>query len=108
MFRVLCFEYKIVSVPYFMDELEEYEIKDILENLLYTDKNGWEQTRLNVYATAQTHSKKKIAPTDVLEFPWEKENVDVSKGEETTITKSEIDRLKEKAKTLEKKLQNGE
>lgn len=36
----------------------------------FVDK--WSQTRYIAYAIIQSQSTKKLKPTDILEFPWEK------------------------------------
>lgn len=64
------------------------------------NKTGWEQTRFLGYITAQIQSTKKIKPTDILSFDWDKE-VD---SKESVITKEDIERLKEKAKQTLNKL----
>lgn len=79
-----------------------YEINDILENIQYLDRNSWEQARLNVYATAQTHSKKELEITDILKFPWDKEQQHHS----TEMSNEEKERLQRKAEEMQKYIKN--
>ncbi len=79
-----------MNIPYFMDEMQLYEIDDILECLPYLDRNSWEQCRLNSYITSMIdHSKVKMS--DFLEFPWEAED----KKERQKITDKDIEYLKQ-------------
>lgn len=77
-----------------MDEMKEYEIQSIIENLEYLDRNSWEQTRLSIYSNAQMNTRKHLTVTDIMTFPWEKEK---EKGD-TEISTEDINRLREMAK----------
>lgn len=96
LFRILCFEYKVVSVPYYYDEMQHYELNDIIDCLPYSDKNLWESNRINGYIIAQSNSKKKLSATDIIKFPWDE--VELEKNIE--ISNEDIQRLKEKSKTI--------
>ena len=85
-----------------MDACQIWEINDIVENLQYLDRNSWEQTRLLAYVGAQTHSTKKIEIGDIMEFKWDDEN----KSHNTEISNNDVQRLKEKAKNVQKMLKN--
>lgn len=85
-----------------MDEMQLYEIDDILEFIPYLDRNSWEQCRLNSYITSMIdHSKLKI--DDFLPFPWDKE----SKRDSQRITKEDIENLKKLEKLWSGKTNNG-
>lgn len=85
-----------------MDEMEEYELYEIINNLRYLERNDWERTRLNMYSNVQMNTKKKLTPKDILSFPWENESEEDSKE----ISKEDIERLKEKSKLISEKI-NG-
>lgn len=51
----------------------------------FVDK--WSQTRYIAYAIIQSQSTKKLKPTDILEFPWEKKP---STTIMTTLSKEEL------------------
>ena len=76
------------------DEMQEYEVNTIIENLPYLDRNSWEQHRFQIYSSVQMNSKKKISPTDIMQFAWDNSN------EETSITSKDIERLKNKSKEI--------
>lgn len=95
LFRILCFQYKVVSVQYYLDLMQTYEVNDIIECLQYADVNLWEVGRINSYVIAQTNSKKKLSPTDIIKFPWDKDET-----KEIEISNEDIQRLKEKSKTI--------
>lgn len=96
LFQILCFQYKVVSVPYFYDEMQTYEVNDIIEGLQYTDRNLWETSRMNSYILAQVNSKKKLSPTDIIKFNWENNE----EAKEIEISNEDIKRLKEKSKKI--------
>lgn len=85
-----------------MDEMQLYEIDDILENLPYLDRNSWEQCRFNSYITSMIdHTKCKI--DDFLPLPWDSE----TKKKKQTITNEEIEQLKQLEKLWSGKPQDG-
>ena len=96
---LLCVEYKVCSVPYFLDELQFYELDVLTENLQLSYRQSWEQTRQISYITAQTQSSKRLKPTDIMKFSWDGETKTTSG--KTGITKEEIERLKQKAKQIQ-------
>lgn len=111
LFRLLCFEFKCCTIPYFFDEMEEYEVQSIIENLEYYERPEWERTRFLAYCNLQKSSTKKIKPTDLITFPWEKESDDTDQinGNSEPLTQSDIQRLKEQAKIISQTLEpNGE
>lgn len=102
LFRTLCFAYKIVSIQYFMDEMQEYEVATVIDNIPYLDINEWEQTRQMIYVYAQSQSRKQLKPSDLLSFKW-----DANYKEHTTeISNEDISRLRSQAKKIEQQLQN--
>ena len=92
LFHLLCFQYKVVSVEYFLDRLEEWELVPILSGLQYTDRNSWEQTRLRIYTLSSMFSKQQRALQDIMTFPWE------GITEEHTTEMSDDDRIRLKAR----------
>ena len=70
-----------------------YELEPLISNIHKKNKESWEQTRLLAYITAQVYSKKKLLPTDIISFSWDKDSTGV-----TTISNEDVQRLKEKAK----------
>ena len=81
-----------------MDQLQDWEVYDIYNMLQYADSASWEQTRWLMYVIAQVNSRKQLKVTDILKFSWD----DVQKN--TRITDDEIQRLKEKADVIGKKI----
>ena len=68
---LLCLEYKVCSIYYFMEDMKYYELKPILKNLNVSVKNDWEIARQISYIIAQSQSTKKIKPSDIMLFPWD-------------------------------------
>lgn len=82
-----------------MDEMMEWEATSLMEMIDHADRNLWECCRMQMYIIAQVNSKKKLKPKDIMKFPWEK-----ASAEETNITNNDIERLKQKAELMKKKL----
>jgi hypothetical protein len=72
-----------------MDEMPVYEIRLSLEAAELRNRASWEQTRFIAYMIAQVNSRKKLKPTDILSFEWDK----VEKGT-AEIDPAEIERIK--------------
>lgn len=87
-------------MEYFMSDLQNFEVELLYENLKYTDRPSWEQTRLLAFILAQVNSKKKLEMTDIMSFPWDTPE-DIHDIE---MTNEQRDRLREKAKAFEKLL----
>ena len=69
--------------------MDWYEVNSLLKYRYYAVKEQWEQTRLITYMTAQVNSNKHLKVTDIITFPWEKEE-----EENTRITDDDVKRLK--------------
>ena len=90
---LLCLEYKIVSIPYFMDDMKFYELSPILKNMNVSVKNDWEIGRQICYIIAQSQSTKKIKPSDIMLFPWDEGYKNRPKKKDVKITKELRDRM---------------
>lgn len=84
-----------IDPKYFLDEMQWYEVETCIYGLEKKHKTSWEQCRFLSYIIAQVNSTKKLKPTDILSFNWDKiEDSDKN----TAISNEEIERLKNKAK----------
>lgn len=72
-------------------------MRDLLDSIQYADVNRWEQCRFNAYILAQINSKKKIKPTDLLSFAWDKKEKQIDLNNE-----KEVNDMKEKMRAMEK------
>lgn len=92
-----------MSPTYVLDEMEMYEIKALFNYEYYSHKDEWEQARMIAYVIAQTNSTKKLSYQDITQFYWEKDE----EKQDTSISRQDIERLREKAqayiKTLKQK-----
>lgn len=75
-----------------MDHLTEYELYILYDNLEYSDYTNKEMSRILGYIIAQTQSRKKLSPTDIMQFPWDKEAN--QKSIHKVDTKEDIERAK--------------
>lgn len=73
-----------------------YEAKNLLNYQHYVCQDEWEQTRFQSYITAQVNSTKRMKVTDLIEFPWEKEQSEEVKP----LTKEEREEMKRRAETI--------
>lgn len=59
------------------------------------ERGEWERVRMSCLCSLQPYSKKKLRPADIMEFPWEKQEVKTERREET---REEVNARYEKAK----------
>ena len=78
--NVFVFQFKVLSYSEFLN-LEEWEIGMLAESLKYAERNEWERTRFLSYITAQCQSTKRMKPTDIIKFPWEKSEQKTTKAQ---------------------------
>lgn len=83
-----------------MDEMKDYEVYLLLDNIQYSEKNDWERSRFESYVVAQVNNKKKIKPTDLIKFSWDNELTDKAS---TEISTQDIDRLQKKSEEIMKR-----
>lgn len=88
-------------MEYFLDKMKSYELTIICEKLHLRTKDQWEQARMISYLIAQVNSNKKLKPTDIINFAWEKQ---VTKEEPHNYSIDEVERIKTIALEREKKL----
>ena len=88
-------------MEYFLDKMKPYELTIICEKLHLRTKDQWEQARMISYLIAQVNSNKKLKPTDIINFAWEKQ---VTKEEPHNYSIDEVERIKTIALEREKKL----
>lgn len=60
-----------IDPNYFLDCMDWHEVGLLLDQLEYSNRDSWEQTRLTMWATLQSQSSKRIKVTDVLPFTWD-------------------------------------
>lgn len=99
LYRVIVFEFRLCSMEYFLDEMQQYEINTLIENIKYVDRTQREMSRYQLYVTVQANSKKKLKPEELIKLPWDEDNV-FEKGELTT---KEIEQHNEDMKRIEEK-----
>jgi hypothetical protein len=85
-----------------MDEMRPYEVSIMLNYIDNADKTTWEQARMQMYITAQVNSTKKIKPTDIINFSWDKLN---NQTQQTEISNADVERLRKRAEQIKKNIQ---
>ena len=79
--------------------MQMYEVRALMKFQHYSYQDSWEQARLISYIVAQCNSTKKLKPSDIMNFYWDK-----SEDEDTSISDADVIRLREKAKQYENKI----
>lgn len=109
LFRLLCFEFKCCTIPYFFDEMEEYEVQSIIENLEYNERGDWERTRFLAYCNLQKSSSKRLSPQDLITFQWENEESStdqINGNSNEPLSKEDLEKLKAQAKIISQTLED--
>ena len=80
-------QYKLVSLEYFMEKLQLWEVLELYNYLEYADSNAWEQTRLILSCWVDHKKVKKVQ--DIMKFPWDplRERTQDEMSEEEKIAK---------------------
>ena len=86
-----------VSPDYVLDRIQTYEIQALLNYNWLKSKDEWEQARLIAYVTAQCQSTKKLKITDIIDFPWEKQE---KTQKEIKVDKERIKKIQELAQEM--------
>lgn len=103
---MLCIQFNVCSVEYFLDKLKPYELSIICESLHLRQKDSWEQARLIAYVIAQSNSTKRLKPSDIIKFGWEQTDDKQTTNQSNTITLEEFERIKAMALQREKVLKD--
>jgi len=91
-----------VTVEYFMDRMEMYEINTIIKDMKYVDKNQRVTDRFGIYVNMQSNSKGQVKIEEYLPLPWDDEN----KNTGTSVTEEQAKEMRDRMKILEKQIQN--
>lgn len=111
MFRLLVFEFRIVSLDYFLSNMTMYELYNTIENLNFVDRNERELLRYSICATYNSNPflKKRVKLEDVMELPWDKKSLDVNAwkmtgqknfNEDEVPSQETVDNTKERMKNF--------
>ena len=88
-----------------MNDLKDWELELLLDNISWSTKNEWEQTRMIMYASLMPHMKKGSIKdaTDILPLPTDQKfSTEKYNTHDYNISNEQIDRLKRKSERLEK------
>lgn len=85
--------------------MKPYELAIICDSLHLRHKESWEQARMVAYITAQANSSKRLKPSDIITFPWEKENEDTQASvQNKPLTNEDVEAIKAAALDRERQL----
>ena len=71
LFEYLVIKYRILTPQYFFDVLQEWEIREYIDTIVYIDIPAWERTRLIMYMTAQVNCSNELKLQDIFKFKWD-------------------------------------
>lgn len=92
-----------MDYEYFMDDLQQWELPLLTDNMHYTEKNGWEQTRFSSYCTLSPYFKKGQKKTITEFMPLETDPKETEKiGHEAD--EEEMQKMEQRAREFEKQL----
>ena len=97
--KYLVIQFHVVSYEYFCDQLQDYELTWMLQNMNYAYKEEWEQTRYNLYYTIAPYTKNKSK--SIQEFFPLTTDKEIKEEHNYEISDNQIELLKEKAKRIE-------
>ena len=97
--KYLVIQFHIVSYEYFCDQLQDYELSWMLQNMNYAYKEEWEQTRYKLYYTIAPYTKTKT--NSIQEFFPLTTDKEIKEEHNYEISDNQIELLKEKAKRIE-------
>lgn len=89
-----------------MNHLEFWEADAILANIKYAYYNEWEVCRNQMYVIAQTQSRKKLSPKGILKLPWDEENTENIKENNTEVSAEDRARVIAKAQKFADQMTN--
>lgn len=81
-----------------LERLRPSEAIEHVSLLNYSDREGWEQTRMMCYTIAQVNSKNTINPQSIMKFPWDE------KPQKVEVTAEDKERLKKRSEEIAKQL----
>ena len=84
---MICFEYELVTVQYFLDEMPLWDLNDLLVGISYKGRPDWERMRISAYLTMSPHCKR-LDMKKILPFSWDTDDRDIEMSNE------EVERLK--------------
>lgn len=83
--------------------MTEWELDALILGHSKRKRDSWEQCRFLAYVTACSMGAKIKSPTDLISFPWEKEETE----EEIVSNKPSKEMIKQMAKEFENELKNN-
>lgn len=103
--KLIVVENKLVSFEYFMDEMQLYELYDLLDLIPWANKHSYEQMRFMVWATLKPYLKKKdIGPEKLLPLYTDSHTTSKYKQE---LSPKEVDKMREYIINKYNKKKNG-
>lgn len=95
MLKVLVIQNRMVTYETFMDNLLDYELDLLCEQVKFAYKHEWEQTRYIVWSSLAPYMKGHKSPKDIFPLPTDEDE------HNKEISNEDIERLKAKAAIYE-------
>lgn len=88
MFKHLVVMYKMVTLEYFMDYMQEWEVAELYGMMGYADANMWDAARMLLSPHVDRKKVKDIKK--IIKFPWDRDE----SQKDTSMSNKDRDRLK--------------
>lgn len=95
--KVLVVQHKLVTYDYFMNELQPYEMYELLWMIPWSNLNEYRNMRWIVWSNIQPHIKEKKTPIELMPHPTDYVWVD---DEEEKLSEEQIEQERQRIKKL--------
>lgn len=89
--RTLVFEYRVISLEYFLDNLSQYEANECIKNLIYLDRDFKEIERYQLYVLVNANSKNQLTAQKIMKLPWDNKFLNETEFEYDEKKKQQLD-----------------
>ena len=102
-------EHKLVDYKYFIDDMQEYEINDMIKYLPFSTKTQYEIARWQVYSSIAPYLKQTERNKSIQELlPLITDKKEVEKAEVQPLSNDEIQYMKAMSKRVQQQLFESE
>jgi len=102
---MLVFTNKLVTYEYFMDELQDYELELLSDNIGWSYKNEWEIARLEAYCSLCSFGKPKRKMNEM--FPLMTDDDNKYQFVDNKIDNNDYEKMKEQQKKIMNYINHG-
>ncbi len=102
-------EHKLVDYKYFLDDMQEYEINDMIKYLPFSTKTQYEIARWQVYSSIAPYLKQSERNKTIQELlPLITDKKEVEKADIAPLSNDEIQHMREMSRRVQQQLFENE